>query len=31
MSIVVKIGAILLVIALLVNAIRYVLCIAKEK
>lgn len=31
MSIIIKIGAILLVIALLVNAIRYVLGIAKGK
>lgn len=31
MNIIVKIGAILLVVALLVNAVRYVLGIAKEK
>lgn len=31
MSIIVKVGAILLVIALMVNAIKYVLSIGKEK
>lgn len=31
MSIIIKIGAILLIVALMVNAIRYVLSIMKEK